>query len=78
MGMRTIVSEKGQITIPQPLRRQLGIRAGQALDVREEAGRLTLVKADVRDPVEAVYGILKLNKPTDRLMRELRGKALRK
>ncbi len=76
--MRTIVSEKGQITIPQPLRRQLGIRAGQALDVSEEAGRLVLAKADARDPVDAVYGILKLNKPTNRIMTELRGKAMRK
>ncbi|HTV47025.1 MAG TPA: AbrB/MazE/SpoVT family DNA-binding domain-containing protein [Phycisphaerae bacterium] len=76
--MKTIVSRKGQITIPQPLRRRLGIRAGQALEVREEAGRLTLAKSDTRDPLEAVYGILKLHKPTDRVMAELRGKALRR
>jgi len=75
-SMKTIVSEKGQITIPQPLRRRLGIRAGQTLEVSEEGGRLVLVKFNAGDPVAAVYGILKLNKPTDRLMTQLRGKAL--
>lgn len=76
ISMKTIVSEKGQITIPQLLRRRLGIRPGQTLDVREEAGRLTLMKAGARDPVDAVYGILKLKKPTDQIITELRGKAL--
>ena len=75
IGMKTIVSEKGQITIPKSLRRRLGIRAGQKLEVREEAGGLMLAKADVRDPVDAVYGILKLDRPTDHVMVELRGKA---
>jgi hypothetical protein len=32
-------------------------------------------KEQVRDPVDAVYGILKLGAPTDRLIRTLRGTA---
>ena len=76
--MKTIVSEKGQITIPQFLRRRLGLRGGQVLEVREEAGRLTLTKSGVDDPVAAVYGILKLNKSTDQLIAELRGKVPRR
>ena len=76
--MKTIVSEKGQITIPQLLRRRLGLRGGQVLEVREEAGRLTLTKSGVDDPVAAVYGILKLNKSTDQLIAELRGKVPRR
>lgn len=71
--MKTVVSAKGQVTIPQPLRRRLGIRAGQALEVSEEAGRLVLAKADARDPVDAVYGILKLGRSTNQLMAQLRG-----
>ncbi len=71
--MKTTVSEKGQMTIPKPLRRRLGIRARQVLDIREEGGRLVVAKADSRDPVESVYGVLKLGRPTDRLMAELRG-----
>lgn len=76
--MKTIVSEKGQITIPKLLRRRLGLRKGQVLEVREEAGRLTLTKSGVDDPVAAAYGILKLNKSTDQLITELRGKAPRR
>ena len=76
--MKTTVSEKGQMTIPKPLRQRLGIRARQVLDVREEGGRLVVAKADSRDPVDAVYGILKLDRPTDRLMAELRGNERRR
>ena len=66
------------MTIPKPLRRRLGIRARQVLDIREEGGRLVVAKAETRDPVEAVYGLLKLEHPTDRLMAELRGEARRR
>jgi AbrB family looped-hinge helix DNA binding protein len=73
--MKTIVSEKGQITIPKPLRERLGIRPGQILDFREEQGRLVAVKATPQDPVESVYGILKLGRPTDEAIAALRGPA---
>lgn len=72
--MKTIVSEKGQMTIPKPLRRRLGIRPGQVLEVREERGLLVAAKADSRDPVEEVFGILQLDRPTDELVAILRGR----
>jgi antitoxin PrlF len=72
--MKAVVSEKGQVTIPKRLRERLGIRPGQVLDFDEEAGRLVATKAaPEQDPVAAVYGIAKLNRRTDDLMRELRG-----
>ena len=71
--MKTTVSEKGQITIPKLLRLRLGIRPRQVLKVREDRGRLVLVKSDSRDPVDAVFGILDLRRPTDHLMASLRG-----
>ncbi len=40
--MQTKVSTKGQIVIPGPLRRRLGIRAGDPLDAQIEAGRIVL------------------------------------
>jgi AbrB family looped-hinge helix DNA binding protein len=40
--MQTRVSTKGQIVLPGPLRRKLGIRAGDPLDVSVEAGRIVL------------------------------------
>lgn len=72
--MKSTVSEKGQVTIPKALRDRLGIRPGEVLEFREEKGRLVATKATLRDPVEAVYGILKLPRPTDELITEMRGK----
>lgn len=40
--MRTKVSTKGQIVIPQPVRRRLGLRAGDALDIVVERDRIVL------------------------------------
>ncbi|MEI9968888.1 MAG: AbrB/MazE/SpoVT family DNA-binding domain-containing protein [Terracidiphilus sp.] len=40
--MQTKVSTKGQIVIPQPVRRRLGLRAGDALDIAIEKDRIVL------------------------------------
>ncbi|MEX2155708.1 MAG: AbrB/MazE/SpoVT family DNA-binding domain-containing protein [Gemmatimonadales bacterium] len=72
--MKTRVSEKGQITIPKTVRERLGIRPGQVLEVREEGGRVVATKVTTRDAVERVTGILKLDRPVDELITELRGK----
>ena len=74
-GMKTIVSEKGQITIPKTLRERLGIRPGQVLDFNEEGGRLVATKTVPQDPVESVYGILSSGQPTDKVIKTLRGQA---
>jgi AbrB family looped-hinge helix DNA binding protein len=72
--MKTTVSEKGQITIPKPLRLRLGIRTGQVLEVREERGRLVMSKQTApRDGIDDLYGILKLGRSTDEIIDELRG-----
>jgi AbrB family looped-hinge helix DNA binding protein len=63
--MRTKVSTKGQIVIPQPVRRRLGIRAGDPLDISVERGRIVLTQASkpkykarlVEDPVTGFLAI---------------------
>jgi AbrB family looped-hinge helix DNA binding protein len=40
--MQTKVSTKGQVVLPGPLRRRLGIREGDPLDVNVESGRIVL------------------------------------
>ena len=72
--MKATVAERGQITIPKALRKQLGIKAGTVLDFQIKKSMLVAVKVDKRDPVGAVYGCLKLSKNTDSLLTELRGK----
>ena len=71
--MKATVAERGQVTIPKALRKKLGIQPGAVLDFHDENGRLVAVKAVIDDPVAQVYGMLKLGKKTDALMRELRG-----
>ncbi len=71
--MNSKVSEKGQVTIPKPLRDRLGIRPGQVLDFHEEEGRLVASKISPQDPVESVYGILRLEHSTDEILTSLRG-----
>jgi AbrB family looped-hinge helix DNA binding protein len=57
--MQTKVSTKGQVVLPGPLRRRLGIRAGDPLEANIEAGRIVLTPRKkrphqvkiVRDPI---------------------------
>ena len=72
--MKTIVSEKGQVTIPKALRDRLGIRPGTELDFQADRGRLVGRKVITNDPVDAVYGILRDQGSTDEVMERLRGK----
>jgi len=74
MTERAVVSEKGQVTIPKPLRDRLGIRAGQLLDFSEERGRLVARKS-FSDGLAGVFGILALDQSTDEMVDELRGVA---
>jgi AbrB family looped-hinge helix DNA binding protein len=41
--MQTKVSIEGHVVLPGPLRRKLGIQAGEAMDVSVEAGRIVLM-----------------------------------
>jgi AbrB family looped-hinge helix DNA binding protein len=63
--MKTKVSTKGQIVLPGPLRRRLGIRAGDSLDVSIERDRIVLTQTSkpkyeariVEDPVTGFTAI---------------------
>ena len=71
--MKSVVSEKGQVTIPKPLRERLGIKPGQVLDFCEEEGRLVARKMKEVDPIRSVYGIIKTKRRTDQIIDTLRG-----
>lgn len=63
--MQTKVSTKGQIVIPGPIRRRLGLRAGDPLDISVEKDRIVLTQASkpkyearmVKDPVTGFLAI---------------------
>jgi AbrB family looped-hinge helix DNA binding protein len=71
--MKATVAERGQVTIPKPLRDKLGIKAGMKLDFHEQNGKLVAVKAPAADPVRKVYGCLGTGIETDKVLAELRG-----
>ncbi len=71
--MKTVVSERGQITIPKRLRDRLGLRQGTVLDFEEANGRLIGRKLGPADALDELIGIIELPGGTDALIRELRG-----
>jgi len=74
--MKSVVSKKGQVTIPKALRDRLGIRPGTVLEFEARSGKLVGVKADTHeDPVTQVTGILRTPLRTDEYLEESRGPA---
>lgn len=72
--MRRTVGERGQVTIPKPLRDRLGIDAGTVLEFQDDGGRLIAVKASIEDPVDSAYGVLDLGMSTDEFVGAIRGR----
>ena len=72
--MKAIVAERGQVTIPKPLRDKLGIRPGTELEFAAKNGTLVARKAET-DAVSRVFGCLGGQGNTDKFIRALRGDA---
>jgi AbrB family looped-hinge helix DNA binding protein len=49
--MNSILSEKGQVTIPKRLREDLGLVAGTVLDFSEDNGRLIIKRLGDEAPI---------------------------
>ncbi len=73
--MKTIVSEKGQVTIPKAIRDKLGLRPGTILEMQAVEGRLVGVKRETVDPFSRWLGKGKLpaGLAVDDYLREVRG-----
>ena len=72
--MKAVVAERGQVTIPKPLRDKLGIRPGTELEFAAKNGTLVARKVEI-DPVSRVFGCLGGLVDTDRFIRVLRADA---
>lgn len=48
--MKSVVSEKGQVTIPKPVRERLGLKPGTVIVFEASEGRLVGTKAGAGDP----------------------------
>lgn len=68
------VSERGQVTIPQPLRDRYGLLPDTEVEFVEHEGSLVLMKSPGNrgKRIQAMYGQVKTGKTTDELMALLR------
>ena len=73
--MKTVVSEKGRITIPKAVRNQLGIGPGTILDVQSSEGKIIAVKISPSDTLSKWRGKGKLpaDKNVDEYLQRIRG-----
>ncbi|MEK7700567.1 MAG: AbrB/MazE/SpoVT family DNA-binding domain-containing protein [candidate division NC10 bacterium] len=72
--MESVVSSKGQITLPAEAREKLGLAPGTPVQFELREGGLFLRKGGRgTHPVDQVFGRLKLEKPVDTLLDEMRG-----
>jgi AbrB family looped-hinge helix DNA binding protein len=72
--MTSIISEKGQVTIPKAVRDKLGLRPGTVLEFEAVEGRLVGVKKDQTDSFRKWLGKGRLpgGKGVDAYLREVR------
>lgn len=54
--MKTIVSERGQITLPKAIRTRLGIKPGTILEITEVEGKIVGLKSEAVDPLRKWRG----------------------
>jgi AbrB family looped-hinge helix DNA binding protein len=72
--MKSIVSSKGQITLPVEVRDRLGLVAGTAVRFELCAGGVVIRKGRPgAHPVDQLFGALTLGRSVDALLDEMRG-----
>ncbi len=79
--MSTVITQKGQATIPKPIRDLLGLAAGSRIDFIPQAdGSVRLVRADAEVPSRparfaALRGSATVSMSTDQILALTRGEA---
>jgi AbrB family looped-hinge helix DNA binding protein len=75
--MKSVISSKGQITVPVQIRSKLGLRPGSVVTFEmTKKGALLRKGTSGEHPVDQLYGILASKRRTDDLLDELRGPRL--
>lgn len=74
MNSESVISERGQVTLPKDLRDKLGLRPGTSVTFKVSKEGLLLKKSSNKKPdFRSVFGIIKSDKDTDELLKEMRG-----
>ena len=77
--MKSVISSKGQVTVPVVIREKLGLLPGTVVNFQiADGGALLRKGAPGAHPVDLVYGKLRLSKAVDDLIDEMRGPRPRK
>ena len=71
--MKSTLTEKGQVTIPKPLRDSLGLEAGQELEFEERGGTLVVTRVTPVDPLRQLLGAVRERPDVDAYLAETRG-----
>jgi AbrB family looped-hinge helix DNA binding protein len=72
--MKSTMSSKGQLTVPIELREKLGLEAGTVIRFELRDGAIFMRKGTQSDhPVDRLFGSLRLGKPVDELIDQMRG-----
>ena len=71
--MKSVVSERGQITVPKEVRDRLGLVSGTELEFELVRGGFVARKRVERSPWDDVYGVLGQGGSSDEAVTELRG-----
>ncbi|MFV2064694.1 MAG: AbrB/MazE/SpoVT family DNA-binding domain-containing protein [Chloroflexota bacterium] len=75
--MKATIGERGQVTIPKPLRDRMGMKTGQRVEIEEQDGHLVLRKVVDDERIARVYGTLRIPEgwDTDSMIDAMRGPA---
>ena len=69
------ISERGQVTIPQTLRKRYGLQKNIEIQlIPTKNGLLLQKRSQLNHPVDQVFGILKRPQDTDSYIEKVRGK----
>ena len=72
--MKSVISSKGQVTVPIEIREKLGLVPGTVVKFElSREGALMRKSSTGTHPVDAVYGALRLRRRVDDLLDEMRG-----
>lgn len=73
--MLSRLTEKGQVTIPKPLRESLGLQPGHQLEFTERDGALIVRRLAPADPLRQLVGIISDPADVDTYIEGARGAA---
>jgi antitoxin PrlF len=68
------VTRKGQVTIPKPIREELGIEPGDEVDVKQTADGILIRKDVDRSRIERWQGVIETDETIEERMADLRGR----